>query len=52
MRINPNRESIFIDDILLDKIGNYFVYHNIKRYMTFERFVDKYLNGTWQDVVG
>lgn len=37
-------------DELLDKLGTYYVYHRIgERYeITFERFVEQYINGTWE----
>jgi len=39
-----------MNDNRLEKLGTYFVYHQIKeRYgITFERFVQKVLNGTWE----
>ncbi len=40
-------EGMKIDDEILDKLGTYFVYHDIfNRYgITFETFVDRWLRG-------
>lgn len=37
-------------DDLIERLGTYFVYHRIReRYgLTFEQFVQKVLNGTWE----
>jgi len=37
----------------LDKLGEYFVYHNIRERLgiTFERFVELVDNGTWSEYV-
>lgn len=43
-----------MSDELIDRLGSYFVYHNIRERMaiTFERFVNIYLNGRWGDYIG
>jgi len=47
--INSNRREVFmkINDELLEKLGIYFVYHDIyNRYgITFESFVDRWVRG-------
>lgn len=38
-----------MNDELLDKLGTYFVYHNIQERhdITFEQFVKQYMRGEW-----
>ncbi|MBM7607082.1 hypothetical protein QUF56_14905 [Ureibacillus composti] len=41
---------MLIDDVLLEKLGVYFVYHNYydDYGITFETFVKRYIEGIWE----